>query len=506
MGKSKLCVCRFRSDSGNDYVFDNASGMIVPCSEAMYEIIKCFYEETYEEILHRLKETYQIEERTAGALYRKVKNLIDNGCFYKEDMPIQYGALTEEDVIKSPISQLILIVTEECNIRCQYCIYSENYPHVKGYSKKMMDFEVAKKAIDCFMELHQKRVESGYRRKPVITFYGGEPLLRFDLIKQVVAYCKEQEFDARYFVTTNATLMTDEVIDFIIEHEIVVTFSLDGFKENNDRNRIFSNGQGTYDIIMRNVMKLQEEKKRRNIVQAISFSCCFDSYTDMCAVVEFFDKNHELFSPYNIIYNQIGQYNTTYYDYCDQMHKKGVIKESPDTFQNTVTQLQEKFIQSAVHNKRIESVGLNYLFMGLINIIWRSKGEMKQLDKTACVPGSKIAVEPDGNFFVCEKVSQMCSIGDINSSIDMEKINVLNDKLLEIREKHCKDCSLSRLCPLCYMHLAEDNDMKFNYKLCEDNKKKIPASLKTVVSVLEKNPNAFDILAPEDPKRGLYEL
>ena len=193
---------------------------------------------------NKLKEKYSLSEHTGKVMYKHVKSLIENGCFYEKEEPIIYGNLKETDVLNTPMSQLILIVTEDCNIRCRYCIYSDNYPHVKGYSKKNMSFEVAKKAVDAYMALHKKRVESGYRRKPMLTFYGGEPLLNFDLIKQVVDYCNEMNYDPRIFMTTNATLMTDEMIDYIIENHIVVTFSLDGFKENNDRNRVFFNERG----------------------------------------------------------------------------------------------------------------------------------------------------------------------------------------------------------------------------------------------------------------------
>lgn len=505
MNKSNLNVFRFRTESGNNYIFDNTSGMIFPCTDAMYYTVTNFYNKDKESIVQLLVRQFEMDEKSSNAVYRKVKKLLDNGNFYDEEIPELYSDLTERDLLKSPLSQLILIVTEDCNIRCKYCIYSDNYPHVKGYSKQQMSFDVAKKAIDYYMKLHQMRVNSGYRRKPIITFYGGEPLLEFQLMKDVIKYCGEQNYEPKIFVTTNATLFNEEMIKFFIENDIVITFSLDGFKANNDRNRIFPNGKGTFDLIMSNIIKLQNEKKKRNIEQAISFSCCFDSYSDMCAIVDFFNVNHDLFYPYNIIFNEISKYNTTYYEYCSKAHKEGVIKEDVHTFDKTVKVLQEEFLNCAINYQKVNSVGLTYLFMGLINIIWRSKGHMDS-NKLSCTPGSKIAVSPDGNFFICEKVSQMCSIGDVNNGIDFKKVNELNNKYLLIRRKHCKDCTISRLCSICYMHLVQDDDLKFNYEMCKDNKKIIPNSLKIVFSVLEKNPNAFDVLSPSDPKRELYEI
>lgn len=76
-------------------------------------------------------------------------------------------------------------------------------------------------------------------------------------------------------------------------------------------------------------------------MQGISFSCCFDSYTDMCKIVDFFNQHHELFYPYSIIYSQIGKYNTTYYEYCDKAHEQGIIVEESDTLAKSIDILQK---------------------------------------------------------------------------------------------------------------------------------------------------------------------
>lgn len=505
MREAKIDVFRFETNNGNGYIFDNASGMVFPCNDAMYYVVSNIFEKSKEEIKENLIEHFGINELESDKIYIHIEGLVSNGYLYRNKEQHTFVALTEQDIIQTQLSQLILIVTENCNIRCKYCIYSDNYPHVKGYSNKRMSLETAKKAVDYYMELHQKRIDSGFRRKPIITFYGGEPLLEFELMQQIVNYCKEKKYVPRYFVTTNATLLNDEMINFIIDNEIIVTFSLDGFKENNDRNRTFSNSKGTFDVILDNVIKLQNEKKKRKIVQAISFSCCFDTYTDMCKVVDFFDQHHQLFYPYNIIYNEIGKYNTTYYESCDIAYKEGKIKESPETLENTINILQKEFLNYAVNGEQLDKVGLLYLFMGIVNIVWRSKGRIPE-NKLACTPGSKIAVSPDGEFYVCEKVSQICSIGNVDLGIDLNQVNELNNKYLKIRNEHCKECTISRLCPVCFMHLAKDETLEFNAEMCMNNKKSIPNMLKMVFSVLEKNPNAFDLLSPDDPKKVLYEI
>ena len=505
MEQKNIDVYKFTTESGNTYLFDNASGMVFPCDEAEYYTIQNVLKMNEKNLIRKLEESYGKSHIQANMLYQKIKKMMLQGYFVKNEEDSNYTEISEHDELKVQLSQLILIVTEDCNIRCKYCIYSDNYPHVKGYSKKKMSFSIARKAVDYYMELHKKREENGFRRGPTITFYGGEPLLQYKLIKQVVEYCKEKNYNAQYFITTNGTLLKDEMIDFFIVNDFVITFSLDGFKSNNDRNRIFPNGKGTFDLVLDKVYRLQEEKKKRNIVKGISFSCCFDTYTDMCKIVEFFNQNDKIFYPYSIIYNQIGKYNTTYYDYCDRAHEQGIITEEPDTFEKTVNILQKDFIEKITKDNSVSSVGVLYLFMGLINIIWRSRGRMPK-NKLACTPGSKIAVSPEGDFFVCEKVSQMCSIGNVNEKLDMNKVNRLNKEYLDIRRKYCSDCSISRLCSVCFMHLAQDQHLEFNKDLCKDNRQLIPNSLKTVFSVLENNPQAFDVLLPEDLEKPVYEV
>lgn len=99
------------------------------------------------------------------------------------------------------------------------------------------------------------------KRTPGICFYGGEPFLNFPLIKEVVEYVKQIDNETIFYITTNGTLLNSEIIDFLTENNILITFSLDGFKENHDRNRVYENGRPTFDTIINNINKLQNRKK-----------------------------------------------------------------------------------------------------------------------------------------------------------------------------------------------------------------------------------------------------
>ena len=148
------------------------------------------------------------------------------------------------------LSKITLQVTQNCNFRCKYCIYSEDTnKKQRSHSQESMSWDTAKEAVD-FLLMHS--IDS---KDINIGFYGGEPLLAFDLIKDVVAYA-EKVFKGKkltYNMTSNATLLDEEKIDFLIEHDISLMISLDGPKKINDLNRVYPDGSGTYDTIMKKI-------------------------------------------------------------------------------------------------------------------------------------------------------------------------------------------------------------------------------------------------------------
>lgn len=157
-----------------------------------------------------------------------------------------------EHYIKTRIQQLTLQVTQQCNLRCDYCAYSGIYDRNRIHSKLRMSFETAKKAIDFFLERSVERLDI------FVSFYGGEPLLEFELIKQCVEYINNQAEGKRinYIMITNGTLLSDKVVDYLVENNFALSVSLDGSKEH-DVNRKFVNGEGSFDTIINNIKRIQ---------------------------------------------------------------------------------------------------------------------------------------------------------------------------------------------------------------------------------------------------------
>ena len=148
-------------------------------------------------------------------------------CFPTKLQKIVHPATdTLEERLAANMHYLVLQVTQSCNLRCEYCAYSGNY-YNRSHEANYMSVEVAKKAVDFLFDHSTNALEVG------IGFYGGEPLLNFSLIKKIIAYIEEKYSGkaVRYNMTTNATLLTDEIIDYLVEKEFQLVFSIDGPKK-----------------------------------------------------------------------------------------------------------------------------------------------------------------------------------------------------------------------------------------------------------------------------------
>ena len=203
-----------------------------------------------------------------------------------------------ESYINTRAKQLTLQVTQQCNLRCEYCTYSGIYNRNRTHSSKRMSWEVAKKSIDFFLKRNIAISEI------VIGFYGGEPLLEFDLIKKCVKYAKQQvEGKTIVFnMTTNGTLLNDEIVDFLVEHDFKLSISLDGSKSEHDKNRKFLNGQGSFDIIINNIQRIKQRYPEYD--QKLTIMTTVNPHIDIDCVLEFFNSS-EIFTDKFIMFNSM---------------------------------------------------------------------------------------------------------------------------------------------------------------------------------------------------------
>lgn len=180
------------------------------------------------------------------------------------------------------MEMIILQITQNCNLRCSYCPYSSNNGTNRLHSNKKMSWELAKKSIDYYKF---NSVDSG---KAVLSFYGGEPLIEFELIKKCVDYFKTtfKGKEIALYITTNGTLIDNSKAEYLEKNNFKVTISLDGTKITNDRNRKFLNNNGSvFDTVTNNIKMIRENYKKLynnlNINMVMDQRLEFQIYLDM---------------------------------------------------------------------------------------------------------------------------------------------------------------------------------------------------------------------------------
>ncbi|TYP54956.1 thioether cross-link-forming SCIFF peptide maturase [Thermosediminibacter litoriperuensis] len=233
-------------------VFDVNSGSVFEVDDLVYDVLEFYGEKPLQEIVYRLKGKY--EESDIIEAIKELDDLKVKGLLFAEaDLTPALDALRQKKNVKA----LCLNVAHDCNLRCRYCFASKG--HYNG-KRQLMDKEVARNAVDFLIE------HSGDLKNLEVDFFGGEPLMAFDTIKYVISYARSLEDKCgkrfHFTVTTNCTILNDEVIDFLHENMDNIVMSLDGRKRVNDEIRVKADGSGSYDQVIPNIKRIVELRKR----------------------------------------------------------------------------------------------------------------------------------------------------------------------------------------------------------------------------------------------------
>ena len=248
--------------NGYNIVLDTCSGAIHVVDEAAYDVIALFEDHSPREIIAALLEKYaarpDVTEEELLQCLADVQSLKDAGKLFTPDTfaPLA-GTLKERsgDVVKA----LCLHVAHTCNLNCAYCFASQGKYHGE---RALMSFETGKRALDFLMD------HSGTRRNLEVDFFGGEPLMNWDVVKRLVAYARSVEAERgkhfRFTLTTNGVLIDEDVISFACREMDNVVLSLDGRREIHDALRVDYAGNGSYDRIVPKFQKLVEARGGKN--------------------------------------------------------------------------------------------------------------------------------------------------------------------------------------------------------------------------------------------------
>ncbi len=244
---------------GYNIVLDICSGGVHVVDDVAYEIIALYENNTKEQVLDSVQEKFKhrddITKNDISECYDQVTALKASGKLFAPDT-FKSMATTLKEKTAGVVKALCLHIAHTCNLNCSYCFASQGKYHGE---RAVMSYEVGKRALDFLIE------NSGTRKNLEVDFFGGEPLMNFDVVKQLVAYArsieKEKGKNFRFTLTTNGVLVDKDVIDWANRECSNVVLSLDGRKEIHDRFRVDYAGNGSWEKI---VPKFQEFVKARN--------------------------------------------------------------------------------------------------------------------------------------------------------------------------------------------------------------------------------------------------
>jgi uncharacterized protein len=477
----------------NKYFYDTGTGKIAQISDAVYAVLKCLLENNGDllgldisdsDLLVASNEIVEAYENEHILSAPEVKTLEGYSL----------GELAKS--LDKELSSLTLEVTQKCNFRCKYCIYNTAVGSYRDFGIKDMPLETAIKAID-FLHDHS----SDKQDEVFLGFYGGEPLMNFPLIERCVNYANSifKDKKIRFSMTTNASLITDAVAEFIFNNRIQITISLDGPKDVHNENRVYVNGKGTFDDAINGVQRLLTVYKKHSVRPNLTFNAVTtgpDYYRKFDKMQKFF-KNTEWLPddiPITCSLADSGPEENEYYfpQGTEEKRRTDMITIPTD---NWTSQQGKDSIHANLFTSDIVEKGL----LRIQRRVLLSKPTEKYGMHGCCVPGGrKLFIDVDGNLFPCERVGyKVPMLGNVVNGFNIPKIKKYYiDDYIDNTVGICKNCWAIRLCALCYSNSMNEQgfDVKYRNSLCTSERNNIMSHLIRYHQIYEHDPQELNLL------------
>lgn len=411
------------------FIFLNKYYVYDAFSNHLFELSANHFKEVLS--LNKIGLTRFLNQKKNNKEYEDICMMITKGMFKSSIIRDVENYLTPyiEQLLKTCVNDLILQVTQDCNFKCRYCSYAIDSGIDRNHSNKTMSWDIAKKSID-FLYSHSRDMQ-----EITVSFYGGEPLLNFDLIKKVVEYTKVKFITRKikFRMTTNVTILNREILEFLVINSFKLSLSIDGPEYIQNSHRILKlNGKGTFEIVMTK-LNLIKEKYPEYFQSNISVVPVVVEDEDFNLILEYFGTLG--FSRDNI---NLLNANMSGVDYIPS----NIFKRNNDFKLTNVSGLEIiKKYEEIYHNKDI------------LPEKWHHNG--------TCIPGVKrLFVDINGCFFPCEKIllRENLSIGNLSDGFNVDKI-INFSNIGKINSNRCKKCWAIRFCNIC---VGQCNDIENN--------------------------------------------
>lgn len=461
------------------YLYDGTTGNI-------FEIDELFYN-NHVEIFRALtdNEGYNKLEKSLKEKVEELRDAVSNSVM--AEVPQHSGKywFDEEEYFKtlsSDMCQLMIGITERCNMRCKYCIYSGHYENERKHSERNISSDKLKKAIDYFYSISKNK-------NKIFNFYGGEPFVKFDAIKGSVDYINSIDSSARFYITTNGTLLSDDIITWFSNNKNVTLYvSLAGTPQTHDELRVFKNELPTFSIIKNNIMKLKKTDFD-SFAKRVHFIFNIFDDAQLFEIQKFWEED-DMFKG-NEFLPEI-----TYIDCYGDDGTIALLQEKIISKHNNQIAPLEAYIEKVKNNdmNNIISAHFDNKFMR----IHRRNDAVDNVFSGVCRPfAKKMFVDVEGNVHMCENFVNGKEFGTINDNFDTEKIKSLLSKYKVARGDTCSKCWASKLCSLCYRDIIDRNgdvNETRGKALCHNERMAILSLLEQYCKVMENGSEFLDHL------------
>lgn len=366
-----------------------------------------------------------------------------------------------DDQIENHAEILILNVTDRCNMRCKYCAFSGAYHGQRVHGVDSMSLDTALRAIDQFIARAGSTLRDS-EKKLAITFYGGEPLLAFDLIKDIlhqVHHVRYPRLSGRltHAITTNGTLLSEEQLQLLSQYGVSLKISIDGPRDFHDRNRVYPDGSGTFDAVLRSLKTARD--KFPDFFKQIGYIATLCPPVRYLERAAFFDT-HPLFKGHLFLVAGVAITN------CDLALDLSEQERDCIEFSELLRQMHEKAVRGDFDGAVFES-GLFSQNLARFRQAQGESGTEVIGPNGCCIPGQRrIFVSARGEYFLCDKVAQnnRFSLGNTNSGVSTDRAWKIYNDYIAVSQADCVECPVGNICDYCPSSALEGDYMGIEQK------------------------------------------
>lgn len=440
----------FIDKNNNHYLYSYSKKRLIYISEILHEIVNNYLVDNHLVPIESLLSRYN--EEAVHKSFNKFHILINKGYF--ENLENKFATSVSSDELQVSLfnsNNIAFELTQKCNMQCVYCFYGDLYKHSEHTNRnKELDIEYAYIMIDAIYSQMKSVKNISTKKKIVLGFYGGEPLLKFDLIKKIVNYSElhsNSDFYFSYSLTTNGILL-GKYIDYMVEHNFSLLISLDGNFENSEY-RVTSKGKNLFQNIFE-TLKYIKSKYPVFFKNNISFNSVLHDKNTVNDIITFFRNEFDKIP-------MLSELSSTCIKEGIQEDFLKIYREEKLNYNELSSHLTaEEYVQLNIQLKELPTFFYKLLNINIKNWSdWLCDHDHIYYPTSTCLPFSnKIFVSADGYLHLCEHIGYNYSF----AHIDLKKRNIIFDKEKVSKQystyysdivSKCSKCHMAPFCNIC---------------------------------------------------------